>query len=238
MKKCLKIITIIFLIMIGASLFYFIPYSKAKNLPKLPKTVTKTQEKEGLFYDGKGKDTLLIIYPGAKVDTKAYEPIAAMLAEDGIDCYIVDMPLHFAFFNSKGADKVMKKHAYKNYYIAGHSLGGAMAANYVSKDQNWKKFKGIIFLAAYSANDLHNTDLKALSIYGSNDGVLNLSKVRSGRKYFKKENYTEKIITGGNHAQFGSYGKQSGDNKAEISARKQWGDTTKMMEKLVQFQED
>lgn len=30
------------------------------------------------------------------------------------------------------------------------------------------------------------------------------------RKYFKKANYKEEVTKGGNHAQFGSYGKQSG----------------------------
>ena len=54
---------------------------------------------------------------------------------------------------------------------------------------------------------------------------LNISKVESGRKYFKEENYMEKVILGGNYAQFGSYGKQSGDNDASISAENQWNET-------------
>ncbi len=30
---------------------------------------------------------------------------------------------------------------------------------------------------------------------------------------------------GGNHAQFGDYGKQKGDGEAEIPAKEQWGET-------------
>ncbi len=237
MKKIIKTICITLVIILAIFLAYFLPYSKAVNLPKIPKNVKETQEKEGIFYDGPGEDTLLILYPGAKVDTKAYEPIVSKLAEDGIDCIVVNMPFHFAIFNSNAADDILEKYKYENYYIAGHSLGGAMAANYLSKDENLKKFKGLILLASYSANDFHDTELKALSIYGSNDGVLNFSKLKAGRKYFKKENYKEEVIEGGNHAQFGSYGKQSGDNKADISAQEQWEKTIDLIEEFIQQNE-
>lgn len=234
MKKFVKIAIITLIIGLALSFAYFLPYSKAKNLPEIPTNVKQLQVKEGILYDGPENDKLLILYPGAKVDTKAYEPIASMLAEDGIDCIVVDMPLHFAIFNSNAAETILQKYKYKNYYMAGHSLGGAMATNYLSKDDHWKKFKGLILLASYSASDFHQTDLKALSIYGSNDGVLNFSKVRSGRKYFKEANYKEEVIKGGNHAQFGSYGKQSGDKKAKISPKKQWEETVRLIEKFVQ----
>lgn len=233
MKKFLKIITAVLALTIVIAFCYFLPYSKAQSFTEIPETVKVSNEKEGLFYDGPGNDKLLILYPGAKVDTKAYEPVMSMLAEDGIDCFVIDMPLHFAFFNINGADKILNNYDYKNYYIAGHSLGGAMAANYLAKDDNWKKFEGIIFLASYSANDLKKSTLRAVSIYGSNDGVLNISKVKEGRKYFKDENYSEEVIQGGNHAQFGNYGKQSGDNTAEISPQKQWEETVKIIENFV-----
>lgn len=233
MKKLIKILSITIIIISALFFDYFLPYSKADNLPVIPSEVEVSQNPKGLFYDGPGVDNLLIFYPGAKVDTKAYEPIVSKLAKDGIDCFVVDMPFHFAIFNANGAEAVLEKYKYKNYYIAGHSLGGAMAASYLSKNDNWKKFKGIIFLASYSTSDFTDTDIKALSLYGSNDGVLNISKVKSGRKYFKKENYTEKVIQGGNHAQFGSYGNQSGDNDASISAENQWNETVEAIESFI-----
>lgn len=37
--------------------------------------------------------------------------------------------------------------------------------------------------------------------------------------------YQESVIEGGNHAGFGSYGAQSGDGTASISAEEQWEQT-------------
>ena len=43
----------------------------------------------------------------------------------------------------------------------------------------------------------------------------------------------EKVILGGNYAQFGSYGKQSGDNDASISAENQWNETVEAIESFI-----
>lgn len=59
-----------------------------------------------------------------------------------------------------------------------------------------------------------------LSIYGSEDGVLNMKKIEEGRKYMP-EKYIEVKIEGGNHAQFGDYGFQKGDSEPKITAKKQ-----------------
>ena len=59
-----------------------------------------------------------------------------------------------------------------------------------------------------------------ITIYGSEDGVLNRKKVAEGAKYMP-ENHMEFVIQGGNHAQFGDYGEQKGGEKAAISAQEQ-----------------
>lgn len=46
-----------------------------------------------------------------------------------------------------------------------------------------------------------------------------MDKLEEGRKLLPKGS-KEKCIEGGNHAQFGSYGKQKGDGEARISAEK------------------
>ena len=48
-----------------------------------------------------------------------------------------------------------------------------MAASYVEGKEN---IEGLILLASYAANDLSDTDLSVLSVYGSEDGVLNMQK--------------------------------------------------------------
>ena len=79
---------------------------------------------------------------------------------------------------------------------------------------------GIVFLGSYPASDLSSTDLAALSIYGSQDGVLNRGNYESAYSHLPA-NASEIIIDGGNHAGFGDYGTQSGDGEATISRGEQ-----------------
>ena len=130
------------------------------------------------------------------------------------------MPFNLAVLNSNAADTVLSKfNNIENWYIGGHSLGGAMAASYAAKHQD--NLKGVVLLAAYPTKEL---DIPVLSIYGSEDGVLNREKYKDSIGMAK--NLSEIIIDGGNHAQFGNYGEQSGDNKSKISSEKQWNQTT------------
>ena len=57
-----------------------------------------------------------------------------------------------------------------------------------------------------------------LSVYGSEDGQVD--KLRSHAD-LQPDDYTELVIEGGNHAQFGDYGTQDGDGAATISAEEQ-----------------
>lgn len=163
--------------------------------------------------------TGLIIYPGAKVEPEAYAPLANKIAQAGYEVIITPMPLNFAIFDANAADEVISKFPnIKNWAIAGHSLGGVMAAKYASEHDN---IDGVIFYASYPQGDeLKNSDLEVTSVYGSDDGVANLEKI-IGSKDLLPTSTTFVEITGGNHAQFGSYGEQSGDNPAEISADEQ-----------------
>lgn len=163
--------------------------------------------------------TGLIIYPGAKVEPEAYAPLANKIAQAGYEVIITPMPLNFAIFDANAADEVISKFPnIKNWAIAGHSLGGVMAAKYASEHDN---IDGVIFYASYpQGDDLKDSNIEVTSIYGSLDGVADLEKI-IGSKDLLPTSTTFVEITGGNHAQFGSYGEQSGDNPAEISADEQ-----------------
>lgn len=163
--------------------------------------------------------TGLIIYPGAKVEPEAYAPLANKISQAGYEVIITPMPLNFAIFDSNAADEVISKFPnIKNWVISGHSLGGVMAAKYASENSN---IKGVIFYASYPQGDeLKDSNIEVTSIYGSLDGVANLDKI-VGSKDLLPTSTTFVEIIGGNHAQFGSYGDQSGDNAAEISVDEQ-----------------
>ncbi len=192
-------------------------------------SISIVESENGIFFDGAGEDTALIFYPGAKVEYTAYAPLMLLLAEKGIDCFLVEMPYNMAVFDINAADELISNYEYEHWYIGGHSLGGAMAASYAAGHQ--EKLEGVVLLAAYATKSLG--DLSVLSIYGSEDGVLNLSKLEAGREY--AVNYTELCIEGGNHAYFGSYGQQDGDKEASISRKEQMAQTVDaIVEKITE----
>lgn len=172
----------------------------------------------GLFLDGPGNDNAFIFYPGAKVEYTAYVPLLYQIAENGTDVFLIKMPCNLAFLGKDRAEDIIKKYGYDNWYLGGHSLGGAMAASFAAEHLNI--LDGLALLAAYSTKSLQAEGFSVLSIYGSEDGVLNMDKVQEGRKDMPSE-YTEICIKGGNHAQFGNYGKQKKDGAATVSSEEQ-----------------
>lgn len=184
--------------------------------------VTVTEGKWTTFVPtGKNPDIGLIFYPGGRVDHRAYAPAARELAKAGYQVTIVPMPLNLAVFNPNAATDVMAAYPdVSNWAVGGHSLGGAMAAQYASEQSN--AVDGLVLWAAYPAGsaDLSDRDLEVTSVYGLNDGVAAVADVR-GAQSLLPENTQWVAITGGNHAQFGWYGEQAGDNSAVISREEQ-----------------
>ena len=178
-------------------------------------TVEKTAH--GLFVDGPGNETALIFYPGAKVEYTAYFNLMRNISSEGVDCYLVEMPLNFAFFGSDSADDIIESTNYTHYVMAGHSLGGVVASQYATNHN----VSGLVLLSAYPTD---NITIPVLSIYPSNDDVLNLDTYNESKIHIKGI-FEEYIIEGGNHAQFGNYGKQDGDGIASINSTVQQGQT-------------
>ena len=183
-------------------------------------SVSGQMPQEGMIvYAPKDATTGLIFYPGGKVEYTAYEPLMMACAEKGILCILLEMPGNLAVLNPNAADGIMDQHPeIENWYIGGHSLGGSMAATYAAKHSS--ELDGLILLAAYSTSNLKDTSLKVLSVYGSEDWVLNAEKHAEYRQYLP-EDFTEVIITGGCHAGFGMYGSQDGDGVPELSSEEQ-----------------
>ena len=233
-RRILYTVIILLVLCTGVMLVYLGDYyrSDADALSYLADTEeVKVQDfTYGTFFDGPGSTNALIFYPGAKVETTAYAPVMRMLAENGIDCFLIDMPFHMAFFGMNRAGDIMELYSYENWYLGGHSLGGAMAANYAADHTD--RLTGLFLLAAYPTKDLSGSNLKVLTVYGSNDGVLHMDKVAKGRALLP-ENREEIEIEGGNHAQFGSYGKQKGDGEASISKEEQWAQTVNAFLKMA-----
>ena len=164
----------------------------------------------------------LIFYPGGKVEFTAYAPLMAKLAEQDILCVLLKMPLNLAVLDVNAAEGIPEQFPQvEDWYLAGHSLGGSMAASHIA--ENTGQYDGLILLAAYSTADLKDTGLEVCSLYGDRDGVLDLEKYRQYRPNLP-EDALELVLEGGNHAGFGSYGVQEGDGASllEPGAQIQW----------------
>lgn len=173
----------------------------------------------------------LIFYPGGKVEHTAYAPLLHACAENGILCALVRMPGNLAVLDANAADGLQE--AYPEiitWYIAGHSLGGAMAATYAAAHP--EDFDGLILLAAYSTKDLTGTALRVLSVYGSADSVMNRESYEKNRSNLPADT-TEVVLDGGCHAQFGSYGPQDGDGVPTISGEEQVRQTTEAITAFI-----
>lgn len=161
----------------------------------------------------------LIFYPGGKVEYTAYAPLMRSCAEEGILCILVKMPCNLAMLDMNAADGIAEQYPdIDRWYIGGHSLGGAMAAAYAADHSG--ELDGLILLAAYSTKDLKDSGLDVLSVYGSEDQVLNREKYEEYQENLPSGT-TEIIIEGGCHAGFGSYGPQKGDGTPMITGEEQ-----------------
>ena len=161
----------------------------------------------------------MIFYPGGKVEYTSYAPLLKKFANEGILCIMPQMPFNLALLGiDKAKDLQSLYPEIESWYMAGHSLGGVSAANYIVKDAG--SFDGIIFLASFSIKDLKEYDLNVLSIYGSQDKVLKMEKYQENLSNFPTA-FTEIVIDGGCHSYFGDYGLQEGDGEPTLTVDEQ-----------------
>lgn len=228
-------IVLVFAFLVGACAIYLGDYYRADNEAIgafLPQGSAWKEEPNGnIVFEPDGATTGLIFYPGGKVEHTAYIPLMQACAENGILCVIVEMPFNLAVFDVNAADGIQKEYPQiENWYIGGHSLGGSMAASYLEK--NAEDYEGLILLGSYSTADLSDTDLDVLSVYGSEDKVMNREKYDENKSNLPT-NFTEIVIDGGCHAYFGMYGAQDGDGTPSITNEEQIYRTAELIAELV-----
>jgi hypothetical protein len=201
------------IILLGSFFIYASDYYRADEVANAvlqSKTVTSVEDNFIMLSPTAPGDTVLIFYPGAKVEYISYLPLLEKIVQSSkVTCLLIKMPFNMAIFNPNAADHIISRFPdVENWYIAGHSMGGAMASDYASKNQD--KIKGLILLGAYIYGDYPAEN--SLTVYGSFNTSVE-----------EKITYTENIVVieGGNHAQFGNYGEQKGDPNATISSDEQ-----------------
>lgn len=191
---------------------------------ELSEEVSSALSAEGNFLvlspPGDDPDTGIIWYPGALVEAEAYLPAAWETAvRAGVKVVVVKMPLRMAVLApGRGASVPDAFPDISRWYIAGHSLGGAMAAS--AAERRPELFSGVILLGAYPPRR-STLEMPVLSIYAEHDGLATVEKIMDSREQLPSDAVMF-MIPGGNHAWFGNYGEQRGDGTAEITPQQQW----------------
>jgi hypothetical protein len=163
---------------------------------------------------GSTPTTGLIFYPGGKVEAAAYAPAAQAMAARGYATFVVPMPLNLAVLGIDRALDVQAAHPeIVRWAIGGHSLGGAMAGQFLAGHPG--AADGLFLWAAYSSGDVSAQALHAVTVYGSLDN--GASSFISPDSLAKLPPATPTVvIEGGNHEQMGYYTGQPNDPPATI----------------------
>ena len=176
-------------------------------------------ENGNLVWEPEHASAGFLFYPGGKVEHTAYIPLMEKMASEGVLCVLVEMPFRLAVFDMDATEGIQAQYpGIEEWYIGGHSLGGSMAASYLEKGT--EPFDGLILLGSYSTADLSGMDLEVLSIYGSEDQVLNRESYEENKGNLPV-GFEEIVIEGGCHAYFGMYGAQDGDGMPGITNEEQ-----------------
>ncbi len=216
---------VILSLIIGSIIYLNFSYpmdTKCKSLLESNEYVTVSKDKQDNYVftpvnpNGKG----FIFYPGGNVEYTSYAYLMNKMALNGYQCILLKLNFDLAVLEMNAADGICEQYEDVNeWYIGGHSLGGAMASEYVYKHPN--KFSTLILLAAYSTNDLKNVGLSNVySFYGSNDQIMNKKNYEKNLKNYPEE-FKEIVIDNGNHCNFGMYGHQKGDGDSTLSPEEQ-----------------
>lgn len=180
----------------------------------------------------RGRDTLsgVVFIPGGLVAPKAYAPLLRSIADAGRPAILVKLPdlggRHA--MGDDGRDETVRRvlsvlaeqPGQSPWLVAGHSLGGAIAARVAARDP--ARMGALALLGTTHPRDfsLAHLDIPVTRVYGTRDGIAPVDRMRANAANLPTG--TEWVaIEGGNHSRFGYYGFQIGDRRATISREEQ-----------------
>ena len=157
MKKKITFVIIIGLILslVGGTVYYINDYYRAEDMAvsliSTPNTSVEVTEENGVYTFAPQNATKgIIFYPGGKVEAESYAPLMHSLAEEGVLSILVTMPGNLAVLDMNAADGICEQYPeIESWYMAGHSLGGSMAASYIAENSSENKNFNIDFKDLY-----------------------------------------------------------------------------------------
>lgn len=240
-----RVLLLIFVVLLVAAIGFVLwasttnPIMPQAEAALTPASTINVVSEEHIIFEPPSYSTDIgfILYPGGRVQAAAYAPLARSIADAGYVSSVVTAPLNLAFFNIGAAQSVIDQFPdVATWVVAGHSLGGVAAASFAESHPD--TVRGLVLMASYPANNAlaQRDNLQVISLYGTRDGLANPQTVLDSKPNLPPD--TQFIeITGGNHAQFGYYGEQGGDNPATISREEQQSQVLDAILNLMQLLE-
>lgn len=158
-----------------------------------------------------GDEGGLILYPGARIDPRAYAVLAQDIATRGYRVVVVKCPFDLALLCTGAAEQYLSDEV--PWSVGGHSLGGTAASSFAAEGTD---VDGLVFWASYPLAELSGReDLTVASISGSADGLTTPSDIESRADLLPADTmFTE--VDGAVHSSFGDYGAQPGDGEPTV----------------------
>lgn len=162
----------------------------------------------------------ILFFPGGLVDPKSYIPLGRSIGELGYNFHIIKMPWRMSTKGYNNIKNLFDLNQNKDFILGGHSQGGKMAAQFVF--ENPTLMSGLMLLGTSHPRDidLSNIDIPTIKIYAELDGLASVQEVLENQNKLPKRAEL-KLIQGGNHSQFGYFGRILFDKKATISRKEQ-----------------
>ncbi|TFD02096.1 alpha/beta hydrolase [Cryobacterium sinapicolor] len=174
-------------------------------------TVTDTPNSVILAPTDDAGDIGLVFIPGARVDPYAYlYKLAGTVEDTGATVVIAKPVLNLAILDQRPlstfTDAVPDV---STWFVGGHSIGGVRACMLADDS----KVDGLVLFGSYCATSPKRTDLRALSLSGSTDGLSTPEQIADRADLLPSDTrFVE--LEGVNHARFGDYGVENGDGVA------------------------
>jgi len=173
---------------------------------------------EAIYFAPSGEDaaTGLIVYPGGGVDARAYAVAARAIAEQGYLVALVPMPDGLAINGVDRGEGVMAAWPeIETWAIAGHSLGGSVAARFALT--HTEAISGLALWASYLSDDddLSGLEMATVTIYGDIDPRVTPEDALGSLPRLPADTLQARI-RGGNHSYFAWAGMLEGDVEAEL----------------------
>lgn len=197
MKKWIKIVlySLLGILIMGSITFLTWSQFTYKPTKEALSLVDDKKDEENIVFGQKDAKIGIVFYQGAKVEVESYSYLGEALAKDGHFVVMPKLPLNLAILGTNVVDSIIEKYPeVQKWYVAGHSMGGAMISKYAFHHE--ERVDGIILLGSYPADDFSTKLIPMLSIYGEVDGLATVEKIKNSKKLMSK-NTTMHMIKGG-----------------------------------------